>query len=108
MNLVDEKHVAFLQVCENRCEVTGLFKYGARGDMNLCSHFRRNNMRKGGLAETWRAKEQNVIKGFPTITGSMDEDSKIRHQALLPDELFEAFGTKSLFDRLFVCAANGI
>ena len=69
----------------------------------------RDDVREGGLAQAWRAVQQDVIQGFAAIAGGLDEDLELFAHALLADVLVERAGTQRAVDGLLVgrCGAGG-
>ena len=62
MDLVDEEHVAALEVGEDRREVARPLEHRTRGAANGDAHLVRDDVRERRLAETGRAVEQHVVE----------------------------------------------
>ena len=72
MNLIDEEHVAFLQVRQQRRNVSRLFDRRPRRGTKLRAHFIRDDMRERRLAKTRRSGQQNMIERFTSLFRSSD------------------------------------
>ncbi len=94
MNLINEQHIAWLQVCEHRHEVALPFNRRAAGDTQAHAHFGGNDLRQGGLAEARWAIQQHVIKWLPTIQGCPDKNAQVVLHACLADVFVERSRTK--------------
>src|SRR2546421_2607830 len=88
MNLVDEEHIAFLQVRKQRCDVAGLFNRRPGGRTQLRSHLIRDDVRQGGLSQSWRASQQNMIQRLT----SLQRGFNIYAQVLLGFRLADVLG----------------
>jgi hypothetical protein len=64
-------------------------------------------VRKGGLAESRRTREQNVIQRLSPLPCRGDENAKIVDNVFLTDEILEAHRTQGLFDVLIVIPLIG-
>ncbi len=64
VDLVDEQHVARLQVGEDGRKVAGALDHRAGGGAETDAEFTRDDLRQGGLTEAGRAMKKNMIKRF--------------------------------------------
>ena len=64
VDLVDEEHVALLEIGEQRREVARLGDDRAGGGAEIDAEFARDDLRQRGLAETRRADEQHMVERF--------------------------------------------
>ena len=62
VDLVDEQHVALLEIGEQRREVAGLGDDRAGGGAEVDAELARDDLRERGLAEAGRADEQHVVE----------------------------------------------
>ncbi len=86
MNFVDEQHVAFFEIGEKGCEIAGLGDHGAGRGAKADAEFARDDLRQRGLAKPGWTDEQHVIKRFPALARSLDENRKILARLRLADE----------------------
>ena len=89
MDLVDEEHVALVELREDRGEVAGPLERGARGHVEVRAELVRDDARERGLAETGRPGEQEVVGRLPTAARRLEDDAEVLLQLGLPDELGE-------------------
>src|SRR5712692_9398416 len=89
MDLIDEHHVARFEIGDDGDEIARLLerRTGSRADRRL--HLVRDDVREGGLAESWRAEEQNVIESLFALARGLDRDLEIGLDFLLADVLLE-------------------
>ena len=104
MDLVDEQHVAVVEVGEDGGEVAGAFERGPAGDPQADVHLGGDDPRQGGLAEAGRTGEEEVVGGLPATARGAEEDLEVLLQPRLADELVEAPGPEGdllgLLDRI--------
>ena len=62
VDLVDEQHVALLEIGEQRGEVAGLGDHRAGGGAEIDAELARHDLRQRRLAEARRADEQHMIE----------------------------------------------
>ena len=97
MDLVDEEHLALLQVGQHRREVARLLddRSGRRadGDTQLVGDDRGQRR----LTQPWRAGQQHVIERLATLPRRGNRDVKILADPLLPDVLVERSRAKAGF-----------
>jgi hypothetical protein len=89
VDLVDEQHIARLEIGEERREIAGLSDHGAGGRAEIDRQLARHDLRKRGLAEARRPDEEHVIERLAATFRCLDEDPQIAARLLLPDELGE-------------------
>ena len=64
VDLVDEQHVARLEIGEQRGEIAGLGDHRAGGGAEIDAQFARHDLRQRGLAQARRADEQHMVERF--------------------------------------------
>ena len=74
MDFVDEKHIALVEVGQQTGKVGRLLDGWAAGYLELAPHFARKYSGEGGLAEAWRAAEENVVEGIAPLLGRLYGD----------------------------------
>ena len=87
MDLVDEQHVARLEVGEQCRKIAGAGDHRPRGHAKADAELGGDDLGERGLAEPGRAREQRVIKRLLAMPGRLDEHPKIGAQLRLTDEL---------------------
>ena len=100
VDLVDEQHVAVLEIGEEGCEIARLGDDRAGGGAEAHAHLPRDDLRQRRLAKPGRAEEQHVIERLAARLGSGNEHAKILARRLLPDEIVEALGAQRGVDVL--------
>ena len=64
VDLVDEQHVARLEVGQQRGEIARALEHRARGLAQVDAHLARDDVRERGLAQARRAEQQHVVERF--------------------------------------------
>ena len=104
VDLVDEQHVAVVEVGEDGGEVAGAFECGTAGDAQADVHLLGDDARQRGLAEAGRTGEEEVVGRLPATTRRAEEDLELLLQPRLADELVESPGPEGdllgLLDRI--------
>ena len=85
MNLVDKKHISWLQVIQNRYQITGFFDDRTRRLLKIDSQFIGNDKSHGCFPETWRAKQKNMVQRLITHFCCFDKDLKLIFDLVLTD-----------------------
>ena len=98
MDFVDEQDGARIEIREDADEVTGTLNGGSRGDVDRGSHLDGDNVGAGGFAESWRAVEQEVVKGFFALASGLKKDFQVCLELILTDEFGEALRAKGKLD----------
>ena len=76
MDLVDEQHVARLEVREDGGQIARAFDGRAARRLDAGAKLIGDDRRKRGLAQTGRAREQDVIGGFAAGLSGFDHDGE--------------------------------
>ena len=93
VNLVDEKHVAFLQrIRQDRREVAGLLDRRPRGHADAHPEFVGDDVRERRLAQPWRAEEQRVIERLAPAFGRLEVHTELVLELFLADVLGQGLG----------------
>ena len=74
VDLVDEEHVAVVEVGEDGGEVAGALERGAAGDAQADVHLGGDDPRQRGLAQARRSGEQQVVGGLAPAARGGEED----------------------------------
>jgi len=98
VDLVDEEHVAGLEIREQRRQITWALDRRAARHPQLSTHLRRDDVREGGLAEPGRAVEQQMIERLLALARRTNEDTEVLAQAVLTDHLIERTRAQTLLD----------
>ena len=89
VDLVDEQHVARLEIGELRREIAGLGDHRAGGRAEIDAEFARDDLRQRRLAEPRRADEQHMVERVAARLRGVDEDLEIGARRLLAREVGE-------------------
>mgnify|MGYP003370841034 CR=1 FL=1 len=100
VDLVDEQHVPFLQVGEQRRQVAGLFDGRAGRDADLDAHLLGDDARQRGLAQTRRAVQQDVVHRFAALLRRPQIDPQVALGFLLPHIIVQGPGAQADFFRV--------
>ena len=97
VDLVDEQHVAVVELGDDGREVAGPLEGRARGDVDPDAHLGRDDAGQAGLAEAGRPGQQEVVGGLAPPAGRLQDDREVLLQLGLADELLEAAGPQPGF-----------
>ena len=100
VDLVDEEHVALVEVGEDGGEVAPALDGGAGRETDLHPQFGGDDVRQRGLAEAGRAVQQDVVERLPAHFGGGDVDGQILFDLFLPDVVGHGFGAQGVFFRV--------
>ena len=89
VDLVDEQHVARLQVGQQCREVAGPLDHRPRGRAEADPELARDDLRQRRLAEPGRAEKQHMVERLAPAFRGLDEHPQIVAQLPLADELVE-------------------
>ena len=104
MDLVDEEHIALVELGEDADEV-GAFRQGrAVGDVDLGANFIGDDVSECGLSKSRRAVQQRVIDRLTALPGGLHRDAELADELFLADVLIEAGGTKRVVLTILVFA----
>ena len=99
MDLVDEQHVAFVEVGEHGGEVAGAFDGRPGRDVQAHTELGGDDVRQRGLAQPRRTGEQEVIGRLASTGGGLEDDREVLADLRLAVELREAARSEpELFD----------
>lgn len=107
VDLVDEQHVAGLQVGEHGGQVAGTLQHRAGGGLQPHAHLGGDDVGERGLAKTGRAEHQRVIEALVTSTSGADEDFQLLTHAGLADVLGQRLGADRVIDATLTLALLG-
>ena len=96
VDLVDEQHVAFFEIGEQRGEIAGLGDDRAGGRAEIDAELARHDLRQRRLAEPRRADEQHMVERLAAPLGGLDEDLEIGAHRRLADEIVERLRPQGL------------
>ena len=89
MDLVDEEDVALVELVKHGGQVAGPLEGRAGGDVDGDAHLGGDDAGQGGLAQTGRTGEQQVVDGLAAPAGRLEDDRQVLLQLGLADELVE-------------------
>jgi hypothetical protein len=102
VDLVDEQHVAGLEIGEQCGEVAAALDGGTTRGAQRCSHLAGDHVGQGGLAQAGRSVEEQVIEGLAPLARRPDEHREVLAEAILPHHLVQAAGTEALLEALLI------
>ncbi len=92
VDLVDEQHVAVLELGEDGGQVTGPLQRRTRGDVQGHAHLVRHDPRQRGLAQAGRPGEEQVVDRLAALSGGLEHDAQVVLQLGLADEVGQGSG----------------
>ena len=106
MDLVDEKHVARIEVGQQARQVARLVEHRPRRDAQLRPHFVGDDVREGRLAQSRGAVQQDVVERVAAHERRLDEDMEVFDDLVLPGEGFQLLRTYLVFEfEIALCVA---
>ena len=108
MDLVDEQHVARLQVGQQRGEIAGPFEHRARGLAQVHAQLAGEDVGERGLAEAGRAEDQRVIQRLAALDRRLHEDLHLRLDLFLADVVGEPLRADGAIDGLLFARSRGL
>src|SRR5262245_4959231 len=102
MNLVNEEHVAFFKIGEQRGQIARLFDHRPGRGFDLRAHLAGDYSGHCGLAETRRPIEQHMIQRLAARAGGLDEDAQIVLDLLLADVFAQDLRAQREFNLLLI------
>ena len=97
VDLIDEQHIALLQIGEQGGKVTGLLDGRAAGDADLHPHLVGDDAGQGGLAQARRAVEQDVVHRFAAPLGGFQINFQVLFDFFLSDVVLQMLRAKAVF-----------
>ena len=97
VDLVHKQDVPLVEVCQQRRQIAGLFNGRAGGDTDVDPHLLSDDACQGGLAQSRRAVEQNVVQRFLPLPGGLNKDAQILLGLFLTDVLRQGLGPQRGF-----------
>ena len=108
VDLVDEQHVARVQVREDGGQIARPLDGRAAGDADVVAHLRGDDARQRGLAQAGRAVEQDVVQRLVPGDGGLHVDRQALLQLVLAEVLRQGMGAqRKLRVVLFLAVAGG-
>ena len=90
MDLVDEQHVAVVEIGEDGGEVAGAFERGPAGDAQRDAELGGDDAGQRRLPGSRRSREEQMVDRLPALARRGEEDLEVLLQALLAHELVQA------------------
>ena len=94
VDLVDEEDVALLEAGENRGKVASVLDRGPRSQSQGCSHLGRDDHCQRRLAESRRARKQDVVGAGRAHARGVEHELQLASHDTLADELRELLGAQ--------------
>ena len=101
MNLVNEEHIVFFEVGQQRRQVLGLFKHGAAGLAQVDAQLLRNDVAERGFAQAGRAEQEHMVQRFTAFFGSTNEDFQLVAHLGLAHVVVKQLGAQGALDGFF-------
>ena len=101
MDLVDEQHIARLQVGQDGGEVAGALDHRAGGGAEADPELARDDLCQGGLAEARRAMQQHMVERFAPAARRLDEHREVLPACPLADELAQGLRPQARLGGVF-------
>ena len=100
VDLVDEQHVAVVEVGQNRGKIARALDRGAARELDLRAHRVCDDVRERRLTQPGRAIEKDVIERLAARFCRLHVDGKILFDFVLPDVLCKRLGAQDIFLRV--------
>ena len=97
MDLINEEHIALLQIGQQGGKVAGLLNGRAAGDADLHPHLVGDDARQRGLAQARGAIEQDVIHGLAAPLGGFQINFQVLFDLVLSDVVLQMLRAKAVF-----------
>ena len=94
VDLVDEQHIAMLEVGEERSEIARFGDDRPRGGAEIHTELAGDDLRQRRLSQAGRAYEQHVIERLLSGACRLNEHRQVRARLALADEVGEALGAQ--------------
>ena len=107
VDLVDEQHVARLEVGEDRGEIPGALDHRAGGGAEADAKLAGDDLGQRGLAEAGGAMKKHMVKGFAAMAGGLDEDGEVLAAGLLAGEVGERLRAQGGFGGVLLGPGGG-
>ena len=107
VDLVDEQHVARLQVGQDGGQVAGALDHRAGGGAEPDPQFAGDDLGERGLAEARRAVQQHVVQRLAAGAGGLDEDAEVFAGGALADELRQGLRAEAGLGGVLGAAGGG-
>src|SRR5687768_840594 len=108
MNLVDEQHIARLQIGEQGGQIAGPLEHGTRGLPQVHAELARQDVRERRLAETRRSEDERMIERFAALHRGLHVDLELRLDLLLANIVREPLRPDGAIDRLLFDYGGGL
>ena len=105
MDLVDEQHIARLEVGQDRGEVALALEHRAGGLAQAHAEFGGEDVGERGLTEAGRPEDEHVIERLATAPSGIDEDPELLLDGGLTDIVREAPRPYGAIERLVLSDA---
>ena len=107
VDLVDEQHIARLQVGEDRGEVARPLEHRPRGLAQVHAELGGQYVGERGLAEARRSEDEDMVQRLAARARRVDEDAELFFDGALADIVGEALGADRAVERFLLASAGG-
>ena len=108
MDLIDEQHVARLEIGQQRGEIAGPLQHGTGSLAQIHAQFAGEDVGERGLAEARRAEDQRVVERFAALDRGLHEYFELRLDLFLADVVREPLRADGAIDGLFFRGTRGL
>ena len=100
VDLIDEQHIAFVQLGEDTRQIPLLFNGGTAGGVQGASHGEGNDIGKGGFSQTRGPTEQEMVQSFRPSLGGLYKYLQVLLDLNLPRILLKGLRPQGRFEEL--------
>ena len=104
VDFVDEQHIVFFQVGQQRGQVFGLFQHRTTGLAQVHTQLLRNDVAERGFAQARWAEQQHVVEGFIAVARGANENFQLLTHLGLAHILLQQLGAQGTINRFFAWA----
>jgi len=107
MDFIDEQHVAWFKIGQQRGQIAGPLQHRARGLAQVDLHFVGEDVGQRGFTQTRRAEDQHVVQRFGAFARGADENFHLLAHHRLTDVVRQMARTDLSVERDFFGALAG-
>ena len=101
VDLVDEQHIVFFEVGQQRRQVFGLFQHRAAGLAQIDAQLVGNDVAQRGLAQARRAEQQHMVQRLVALARRADKNLQLLAHLGLAHVVVQQLGPQRPLHRLF-------
>jgi len=108
MDLIDEEDAAGLEVHQRRGQRPLVLDGRAGAGAQVRAHLAGEDVGERGLAQPWRATEEDVLQGFATALGTAQDQLEVVLERLLADEVLQPGGAQRLLELVLLRGGSSL